>query len=133
MLVNLRILVMVAVALAGCGQSQVPAEPAVGQRVADAFLAQVQAGQLNAAWQSTTAEFKSDEGRESFIRDVKARPLLRGPLNFVSYDVTDLNGLKRGQCIYESAAAGKKAPAARVRVVVAQDTGEWRVEGLFFE
>jgi len=131
--VTLRVLLVATAVLAGCGRSQRPAEPAVGQRVADAFLAQVRAGQLDAAWQSTTAEFKSDEGRESFIRDVKARPLVRGPLNFVSYDVTDLNGLKRGQCIYESAAVDKKAPGGRVRVVVAQDAGEWRVEGIFFE
>ena len=124
-------LMVAAVTLAGCNRNPPAAEPAVGQRVADTFLAQVRAGQLDAAWQSTTAEFKSDEGRESFIRDVKFKPALRGALNFVSYEVIDLNGLKRGQCIYESAAS--KTPATRVRIVVAQDAGDWRVEGMFVE
>jgi len=87
---------------------------------------------IDATWQSTSAEFKSDEGRESFVRDVKAKPALRGPLQFVRYEVTDLNGLKRGQCLYESAAS-KTTPAAQVRVVVAQDSGEWRVDGIFVE
>lgn len=127
----MRIILGLALILTGCGSTP-PAEPAVGQRVADAFLAQLRAGHLEAAWQSTSAEFKSDEGRESFIRDVKAKPVLRAPLNFLSYDVADLNGLKRGQCLYESPPT-KKSPAAKVRVVVGQDAGEWRVEGIFVE
>ena len=121
-----------AVALIGCGRSQPPADAAVGRRVADAFLEQVRAGQLDAAWKSTTAEFKSDEGRESFIRDVKSKPFLRQPLAFVNYEVTNLNGLTRAQCIYEST-AGKQSPAARLRIIVAQDAGEWRVDGILVE
>src|SRR5262245_27653987 len=118
--------------IAGCSRGQPPADAAIGQRVADAFLAQVRAGLLDAAWQSTSAEFKSDEGRESFIRDIKSKPALSVTLSFLSYEITDLNGLKRGQCLYASP-AGSKTPAARVRIVVGKDSGEWKVDGLFVE
>jgi hypothetical protein len=109
-----------------------PAEPAIGRRVADAFLAQLRAGQFDAAWQSTTAEFKSDEGRESFARYVRSNPLLRQPLEFVTYEVSDLNGLARGQCRY-SPPAGSKTGGKQVRLVIAQELGEWKVEGVFVE
>ena len=118
-------------ALCGCGGTSPPADQAVGRRVADAFLSQLRAGKTDEAWQSTSAEFKSDEGRESFARDVKAKPYLREPLAFISYEVGELNGLTRGQCIYESAES-KKAPK-RIRIVVAQDAGEWRVDGMLEE
>ena len=132
-LTSLPVLVLLSIAsLTGCGHVPPPADPAVGRRVADAFLAQIRAGQLDAAWQSTTAEFKSDEGRESYNSEVKRRPSLRQTLNFVNNEVTDLNGLQRGQCLYESAPLAK-SPSARVRVVVAQDAGQWRVDGLFVE
>ena len=127
----MRAMLILALVTVGCGRGPVPADPEVGRRVADTFLAQVESGKLNEAWESTTAEFKSDEGRESFIREVKSKSQLRGPLNFVSYEVTELNGLKRGQCTYHSDAG--KAPVLRVRIVVAQDAGEWRVDGLFID
>ncbi len=109
-----------------------PAAPEIGRQVADAFLAQLRAGQFDAAWQSTTAEFKSDEGRESFARYVRGNPLLRRPLEFVNYEVTDLNGLVRGQCRY-SPPAGSKGAAKQVRITIAQEQGEWKVEGVFVE
>jgi hypothetical protein len=124
--------VFLAAAWWGCGGRSAPAEAAVGQRVADQFLAQIREGQLDAAWQSTSAEFKSDEGRESFVREVKSKAFFRQPMTFVKYEVGDLNGLKRGQCFYESAKGGK-GPAARLRIVVGQDAGEWRVDGMFVE
>jgi hypothetical protein len=118
--------------LAGCRRSPPPADAATTQRVADAFLEQLRGGQYDAAWESTTAEFKSDEGRESFAKYVMSKPQLRQPLNFISYEVADQNGLKRGQCIYEPASASKSGPA-RIRLLVAQDGGQWRVEGIFVE
>jgi hypothetical protein len=103
-----------------------------GRRVADAFLEQIRAGQVDAAWQSTTAEFKSDEGRESFARLVKSKPIFKAPLTFASYEVTDLNTLKRGQCIYE-APGTSKPPTAKLRIVVAQEGDQWKVDGVFVD
>jgi hypothetical protein len=129
---GVSIILIFAVVLQGCCSREVPAEAAVGQRVADAFLGQIRAGQLDAAWQSTSAEFKSDEGRESFIRDVKGKAFLSEPLKFVKYEVGDVNGLTRGQCFYESV-GNAKTPAAQVRIVVGQERGEWRVDGMFVD
>ena len=104
----------------------------MGRKVADAFLAQLRAGQYDAAWQSTTAEFKSDEGRESFGRYVRGLSVLRQPLEFVQYEVSDLNGLARGQCHY-APPAGPKSPPHKVRIAIAQEEGQWKVEGLFVD
>lgn len=127
----LAICLAVAVPL-GCQRAQPPADAATTQRVTDTFLEQLRAGQFDAAWESTSAEFKSDEGRESFARYIKSKPQLRQPLAFKGYEVADQNGLKRGQCLYEPAPGSKSGPA-RIRLLVAQDAGQWRVEGVFVE
>lgn len=122
-----------AVTLSGaCHRAPPPADAATTQRETDTFLAKLRAGQYDAAWESTTTEFKSDEGRESFARFVKSKPQLRQPLNFKGYEVADQNGLKRGQCVYEPAGDSKSGPV-RIRVLVAQEAGQWRVEGVFVE
>src|SRR5690348_9762211 len=59
-----------------------PAKEAVGRVVADKFLAELRAQRAGSAWDLTSAEFKSDEGRESFIRWAGARPVLNEALEF---------------------------------------------------
>lgn len=124
--------VLLAASLTSCNHRQPPADPAVGQRVADAFLAQLRAGQVDQAWQSTTAEFKSYEGRESFARYVRQHPYLKQPLTFVEYQVGELNGLPRGQCLYQPPSSAKSKDL-KIRVAVAQEANEWKVEGVFVE
>ncbi len=128
----MRVAFLLALAVMGCSRSQPVADSAVGRKVADEFVAQILAGKLESAWESTTAEFKSDEGRESFIREVRAKPGMRGPIHFHSYELVDLNGLKRGQCLYELAGGQKSAPG-KLRILVANENGAWRVDGLFME
>jgi hypothetical protein len=83
-------------------------------------------------WIESAAEFKSDEVRESFARLVKSRPIFHETLDFASYKVTEVNTLKRGQCIYQPPGTSK-SPAASVRIVVAQEGDEWKVDGLFVD
>ncbi len=128
----MRVAFLLAAAVMGCSRGQPVADSAVGQKVADEFVAKILAGQLEPAWESTTAEFKSDEGRESFIREVRAKPAMRGPINFLGYEMVDLNGLKRGQCLYELTGGQKSAPG-KLRILVANENGSWRVDGLFME
>jgi hypothetical protein len=99
-----------------------------GRPVAEAFLTQIRAGQIDAAWESTTAEFKSDEGREQFRQYVAQFPVLRQPLEFAEYQSTSLNGLPRGQCCFRASAT-----PARVRVVLAREADTWKADGLFVE
>lgn len=115
----------------GCRSDPQP-DPTVGRRIADEFLARLRAGQTDAAWQSTTAEFKSDEGRESFARYVKDHAVLTQPLDFVEFQLAELNGLTRGQ-IHYCPPPTSKSPNAKVRIAVAQESGEWKVEGVFVE
>lgn len=104
------------------------ASPADGRPVAEAFLAQIRAGQVDAAWESTTAEFKSDEGREQFRQYVARNPVLHQPLEFAEYQATELNGLPRGQCLFRSAGF-----AGKVRVVLAREGDTWKAEGVIVE
>ncbi|MDX1946852.1 MAG: hypothetical protein SFU86_15730 [Pirellulaceae bacterium] len=114
-------------------QSPTPvATPEVGRPVADAFLAQIAAGQVDAAWESTSAEFKSDEGRDSFRALVAKTPLLRGKLEFASYREVELNTLRRAECEYVPPAPAAATPA-KVRVVVGLDGIDWKVDGVFVE
>ena len=108
---------------------KVPVAPvAEGRPVAEAFLAQIRAAQVDAAWESTTAEFKSDQGREQFRKYVAQQPLLRQPLEFAEYQATELNGLPRGQCVFRAAGSPLK-----VRVILAREGDAWKTEGVRVE
>src|SRR5262245_19275401 len=63
-----------------------PTQPDVeqGRAVAEAFLNRVRSGKAGEAWDATTTEFKSIEGRESFIRKAKSTAILKDPLHFAS-------------------------------------------------
>ena len=84
--------------------------------------------QVDAAWESTTAEFKSDEGREQFRQYVSKQPLLAQPLVFAEYQATELNGLPRGQCLFQATGS-----PAKVRVILAREGEAWKAEGLRVE
>lgn len=104
-----------------------PSQPsmAAGQAVCDLFLEQIRGGKAAEAWQATTAEFKSAEGRESFARYVQARPYLRQPLLFGSVQTVSIGNAPRTEFLYR-AAGGEKS----VRILVANEGGAWRVDRL---
>lgn len=110
------------------------ATPEVGKEVAELFLKQIREGNADAAWQSTTADFKSDEGRESFARYVRDHSFVWPALEFQEYRRGELNGLPRGQCIYQiSAKTALPIAIQQVRIAVAKEEETWKVEGLFLD
>lgn len=110
------------------------APPDVGKQVAEQFLEQLRTGQAEAAWQSTTAEFKSDEGRESFVRYARQHAAVWPAIEFQEYKRGELNGLPRGQAFYQPSTSAVPPPSIKqVRIAVAQEEGTWKVEGLFLE
>jgi hypothetical protein len=108
--------------------------PEVGRETAELFLTQIKTGQAAEAWQSTTADFKSDEGKESFLRNVHQHTALWPTLEFKEYQQSELNDLPRGQCLYQPQ-AGVTLPTGikQVRIAVAKEGDAWKVEGLFLD
>ena len=107
--------------------TRVPSRPTVdaGKAVGDAFLAAVREGKADEAWQSTTAEFKSAEGKENFRRRVKATPSFKLPLVFVSTQTVAVGDQPREEYLYQAPREGKMAT---VRVLIGQENGEWKVD-----
>jgi hypothetical protein len=106
-----------------------PAQPdvAAGREVADRFLALLRAGKASEAWQSTTAEFKSAEGRETFLKRVKQHPELSKPLAFVSVQTVTVQDSPRAEYLYRAEGAGT------VRLLAGNELGTWRIDRLVTE
>lgn len=103
-----------------------PTQPEVeqGRAVAEQFLTSVRTGKAGNAWDSATAEFKSIEGRESFLRKVKATPILIGPLQFNSSQQVAIQAEPRTEYLFQS-------PDAKiVRVLIGHEQGNWKVDRL---
>lgn len=116
----------------GCsGQPRGAPPPEDGRNAAEPFLAQLRESQEDTAWESTTAEFKSDLGRESFRQFARQHPVLKGPLEFVGYEPDKTNGITRGACEYRTPADAKKQ--ATIRVLVAREGEQWKVERLIVQ
>ncbi|WP_166830287.1 hypothetical protein [Thalassoroseus pseudoceratinae] len=100
-----------------------------GRVVADTFFTQIQNDQAVEAWQSTTAEFKSADGREAFLRLLKRRPFLQKPLEFESSKTITLGEEDRTEYVFNS----PDAPNASIRVVIASESDTWKVDRLVVE
>jgi len=103
-----------------------PTQPSaeVGQTVAEDFLKKVRAGDPGKAWDSSTAEFKSIEGRESFIRKSKSTTVLKKQLQFVSSQQVMIQDEPRTEYLFQS-------PKAKVvRILVGHEQGNWKVDRL---
>ena len=113
----------------GCslsGEAEVVSEEQ-GRPVAEKFLELIRGGKAADAWDSTTAEFKSAEGRESFVRSLKGRKFLSEPLTFDSVQTADMNGKKRNEFRFNSKDGHK------VTVIVGPENDEWKVDWLKVE
>lgn len=106
-----------------------PTQPelAEGQAVVEAFLAKVREGQPGEAWDASSTEFKSIEGRESFMRKAKATEVLQDELRFGSTQDVKVQDRPRTEFLYTSLKSGKT-----VRILVGFDRGEWKVDRLTF-
>ena len=94
-----------------------------GRAAADRFLEQIRGGQADQAWQATTAEFKSAEGRESFLRYVKEHQALSKPVSFVSVQTVTIQDAPRAEYLYR---AGKDG--GMIRLLAGLDHDTWRVD-----
>jgi hypothetical protein len=105
--------------------SRTPTQPLLeeGRPVAEKFLEQIRTGQAPQAWESTTAEFKSAEGRESFLRYVKEHPELTKPLSFVSVQTVTVQNSPRTEYVYRAKQGG-----ATVRLLAGSEGGVWRID-----
>jgi len=116
---------------AGCGRAA-PPDDQEARAVVEKFLEQVRTGQVDAAWESTTADFKSDEGRDAFRRFVKSRPVLSKPLEFAELKQVEVHGLTRWEAELRPA-ADPKTPPAVVKTMIAEEAGVWKVERIVVE
>lgn len=98
--------------------------PGVGQGkpVADAFMALMREGKADEAWQSTTADFKSFEGKETFRRRAAKAPVFKQPSDFISVQTVEVGNQPRDEFLYRSK-DGKTA-----RILVADENGAWKVD-----
>lgn len=103
-----------------------PTKPAtdVGRSAVEQFLTHIREGRPGEAWDSATAEFKSIEGRESFIKSAGQAPLLREPLQFVSVQEVQVGEEPRAEYVFQS-------PDSKiVRALVGYEVGVWKVDRL---
>ncbi|MFO0788416.1 MAG: hypothetical protein U0805_03100 [Pirellulales bacterium] len=96
----------------------------IGKAVAEQFLNNLRSGNAGKAWDSSTAEFKSIEGRESFIRKVNSTPLLKEQLQFNSSQQVMIQDEHRSEYLFQS------AKAKMVRVLIGNERGTWKVDRL---
>ena len=73
------------------------------------------------------AEFKSAEGKTKFAGRVKANAWLGEPMAFSSVQQVKVNDTDRLEFAFTSAKTGKF-----VRILLARDQGQWRVDRLSF-
>lgn len=98
--------------------------------IAEAFLADVRTGKpdrVDAAWESTSAEFKSGQGKEQFRKFVRANKVLAAPAEFQGCEMTEANGVRVARCRFRTASG---APLA---VLLGPDRSAWKVERLVLE
>jgi hypothetical protein len=103
-----------------------PTQPSVdeGQAAAESFLAAVRSDP-GKAWDQSTAEFKSIEGRESFIRKAKGTPILKETLKFNSTQTVTVQDRPRMEFLYQSPTTGKP-----IRLLIGFEGGAWKVDRL---
>ncbi len=93
-----------------------------GRSVGEEFLRALQHGHPDQAWESTTAEFKSAQGKEAFMRDVNSVKFLQQPLDFVSVQSVTVAEQPRTEYLFR----GKTGET--VRILLGLEDGEWKVD-----
>lgn len=124
MLIVLVAILIVGVAALGWLWMRPSSQPnvAAGRSVAETFLRELAEGGADQAWQSTTAEFKSAQGKESFARDVKSLKFLKEPLEFVSVQTVTVGTQPRTEYLFRSSGGNT------VRIVLNRENGHWKVD-----
>jgi hypothetical protein len=108
-----------------------PIKPDSGKAIAEPFLEKIRSGKPDTAWETTTAEFKSNLGRENFLKYVDDHPLLKEPLEFYSLQTVSLNDVPMTECVFGK--QGSPGSGPKVRVILAKEQGNLKVERLIAE
>lgn len=93
-----------------------------GRSVSEAFLEMLRANQPADAWESTTAEFKSAQGKESFVRQCKTLKFLQTSCEFVSVQTVTIGNQPRTEHLFRT------ATGETVRIVLGREAGLWKVD-----
>ncbi len=107
---------------------RVSAPPDNGGEIAAAFLDDIRNNRIDAAWEGTTAEFKSFLGRERLHAFVRSQPVLKTALEFSGSRELEANGIRLIAYTFRA----PTAPAA-VQVLLAKEQDQWKVERLTVE
>lgn len=84
----------------------------------------MKSGDAAGAWESTSAEFKSAEGKESFLRATGPVAYLREPMTYLAAEKLKIGEETRTEFVY-SAPSG-----AKVKLLLGKEFGAWKVERL---
>lgn len=95
-----------------------------GQKVAESFLTLIREKEPGKAWDATTAEFKSAQGREAFIRACKPHKFLLEPVEFVSVQTVNVQDKPHSEFVFRS----PSVKGVAVRIVIGQEAGTWKVD-----
>ncbi len=101
-------------------------EAAEGRAIAETFLAQLTAGKAIEAWESTTAEFKSAEGRESFVRKMRTAKLFKKTPAFASSQSVKVGQAPRTEVLFNG------PQGEEVRILLGRERGVWKVDRLTY-
>ena len=94
-----------------------------GQAVTDRFPERIRNGQTDDAWLSTTADFKSIDGRESFGRYVTNHPILSMPVRLVAMHAVTMQGQSRAEYLYRSSESDDM-----IRIIASPKNKTWQVD-----
>jgi hypothetical protein len=98
--------------------------PDQGRKIAINFLDQVRSGHPAEAWEATTAEFKSAQGKESFVQSMKSDPNFKEPVAFVSMQTVTVQEMPRSEYVFRS------ENGHTLRIVIGKEGGQWKVDRL---
>jgi hypothetical protein len=121
------VVLAIAVSLVWRGRPAAPDLDA-GRAAADQFLELIRVGKAAQAWESTTSEFKSFEGRESFVKNIKKHQELLKPATFVSVQEVMLQDSPRAEYVYR-ASDGR----GTVRLLAGNERNSWRIDRMTLE
>jgi len=124
--VILGIVIVVSLVLWRWREPPVPSQ--APQTVAADFVEELRTNRIDTAWAGTTAEFKSFLGRERLRDFVLSKAILRQPLEFSGVEQQAINGISFMACTFHS-----PHKSDLVRVLLANDSGQWKVERLLVE
>lgn len=94
-----------------------------GQKLSEQFLAQLRGGQIDAAYGSTTTEFKNAQGRDKFAKYVRERKYLKAPARFVSVQTVTIGDTPRAEYNFRGAEGGQT-----IRLLAGHENGAWRID-----